>query len=253
MPERHRRQPVNADVDVGCGLLAARYVQVAPARRAAAHIDSVVTLGQQTSQRLDPFATPKIDTQIQDVAGLFVNHRLGQAKARNLGADEATGLPVAIEHRDLVPQGCKVSRHRQGRGPGAHAGNAPSIRRCHGWHAALDVVFHIRSHPFEAADGHRLGFGHRAAGGVVVFFHPSAPAGGLARPVTGAPQHTWEHVGDPIDHVGVAVAALPDQSDVLWHGGVGGAGPLAIHDFMKIGRVAEVSRLQLRLLVTPKP
>jgi hypothetical protein len=45
--ERDRGQPVDADVDVGGGFLAAGHVEVAAARRAGADEDGVVALGQQ--------------------------------------------------------------------------------------------------------------------------------------------------------------------------------------------------------------
>ena len=111
-------------MDVGRGLTTARDVQVTPTWRTAAHIDRVVTLGQQASQRLDPLATSKVDTQIQDVTRLFVDHRLGQAKARNLGADKTARLPITVEHRDRIAQWRQVSRHGERRGPGAYAGDA---------------------------------------------------------------------------------------------------------------------------------
>ena len=111
-------------MDVGRGLATARDIQVTPTWRTAAHIDRVITLGQQASHRLHPLATPKIHTQIQDVTRLFVDHRLGQAKARNLGADKTARLPITVEHRDLIAQWRQVSRHGERRGPGAHAGDA---------------------------------------------------------------------------------------------------------------------------------
>jgi hypothetical protein len=89
--ERHRGQPVDADVDAGRGLLAAGDVQVAPARCAAADEDRVPVLGQQGLHRSMRWWL-ELDAQAQDVADLFVDHRLGQAEARDLGAHEAAGL-----------------------------------------------------------------------------------------------------------------------------------------------------------------
>ena len=51
--ERDGGQPVDADMDVGCGFLAARHVEVAAARRAGADEHRVVALGQQRLQAVD--------------------------------------------------------------------------------------------------------------------------------------------------------------------------------------------------------
>ena len=107
--------------------------------------------------------------------------------------------------------------------------------------ARRDVVLVVGGHALQAADRHRLGLGR------VLFLDPSAPAGRLAGPVAGAAEDAGEHVGHPVDHVGVAVAALPDQADVFGHGGVGGAGPLAIHDLVEVGRIGHVGGLHDRL------
>jgi hypothetical protein len=83
--ERHRGQPVDADVDVACGFLRPGQVEVAAARRAATDEDRVVALAhQQRLHRIDALAAPEVDAQVQDVAGFFVDHGLGQAKARDL-------------------------------------------------------------------------------------------------------------------------------------------------------------------------
>ncbi len=58
MAERDRGQPVDADMDVGSSLVAARDRQVAPARRAAADEDRVVVVVQQRLQAVDPLAEP---------------------------------------------------------------------------------------------------------------------------------------------------------------------------------------------------
>ena len=92
--ERHRRQPVDADVDVARPLPGGPAIEVAAARRAAADEDRVAVLGEQRAHRLDARAAEEFDAELEDVAGLLVDHFLGQAEARDLRADDAAGLRV---------------------------------------------------------------------------------------------------------------------------------------------------------------
>ena len=94
--------------------------------------------------------------------------------------------------------------------------------------ATHDKDLPVGRHPLQPADRHRL------------VLDPAAAAGRLAGPVAGAAQHAGEDVGHPVDHVGIAVAALPDQADVFGHGGVGRAGPLAIDDLVEVSRVGHI-------------
>ena len=71
----------------------------------------------------------KLHAQVEDVAGLLVDHRLGQAEARDLRADEAAGLGLAVEHRDLVAQRRQVARDGERGRPGADAGDALAVLR----------------------------------------------------------------------------------------------------------------------------
>jgi hypothetical protein len=57
--EGDRVEPVDADVDAGRRLLAARQVEVAPARRAAADEDRVPVLRHQRLHRVDALAAAK--------------------------------------------------------------------------------------------------------------------------------------------------------------------------------------------------
>ena len=112
------------------GLLAARQVEVAAARRAGAHEDRVVALGQQGLQAVDPLAEPQLDAEAGDVADLLVDHLFGQAEARDLAADHAAGLGVAVEDGDLVAEGRQVAGHGQRGGAGADQGDALAVRLC---------------------------------------------------------------------------------------------------------------------------
>ncbi len=109
--ERHRCQPVNADVNVRTGLFAPRDIELAPAWRAAADKHRVKALLEQARHGIHTLRTDKIDAQIQHVAGFFINHRLRQPKAWNLGADKAARLGFAVKHGHVVTQRRQVARH----------------------------------------------------------------------------------------------------------------------------------------------
>src|SRR6201999_2653627 len=74
------------------------------------------------------------------------------------------------------------------------------------------------------------------------FLDATTAARRLAWTVAGAPENSRKHVGLPIDHVGVAITPFSNQPDVFWNGGVCGAGPLAIHDLMKVVGRRDISR-----------
>ena len=75
-----------------------------------------------------------------------------------------------------------------------------------------------------------------------MLFDAPTPAGWLTGAVTGAPENAWEYIGIPIDHVGVGVALLGDEPDVLRHGSVGRACPLTIHYLVKVVGVVNIGR-----------
>src|SRR6202163_5168348 len=74
------------------------------------------------------------------------------------------------------------------------------------------------------------------------FLDAAAAARGLARTIAGASQNSRKHIRSPIDHVGVAVAALGDQADVFWNGCMRGTGPLAVDHLMKRVERRNISR-----------
>ena len=92
-----------------------------------------------------------------------------------------------------------------------------------------DLTFEVGGHPLEPADGY--GF---------VTLQPPAPAGGLAGTIAGAAQDAREDVGFPVEEVGLRVATLGDQPEVLGHIGVRRAGPLAVDHFMVVVRAGDV-------------
>jgi hypothetical protein len=56
------------------------------------------------------------------------------------------------------------------------------------------------------------------------------------------PRTAGKDVGNPVDHIGVVVAAVADQADIFRDRGVGGAGILTVDNLMKIFRVLYLGR-----------
>src|SRR5262249_37573764 len=111
MAERDVREPVDADVDVGLGLRAAGNIEVAAARRTAADENRVVAIAHQPLEAVDALAEAQLDAaDARDVADLLVDHGLRQAEARNLAADHAAGLGIAIEDHEVIAKGREVPR-----------------------------------------------------------------------------------------------------------------------------------------------
>src|SRR5215831_5089903 len=75
---------------------------------------------------------------------------------------------------------------------------------------------------------------------------PRRHAGSQA--VAGAPEDPREHVGFPIDHIGVAVTPSGDQADIFGHRSVCWTRPLAVHHLVKVVRDRNVGGLHLFLL-----
>ena len=127
MAERHRRQPFDADVDIGSDFLAAGDVELASARRAGADEDRIVILSQQFLQAVDALTTLEVDAEVEDVVGLLVDHRVRQAEFRNLAPHHAAGLGVGIEHGAVIAERREVARHRKRGRPAADQRNALAV------------------------------------------------------------------------------------------------------------------------------
>ncbi|MGY4292467.1 hypothetical protein ACVWXN_000562 [Bradyrhizobium sp. i1.4.4] len=217
-------------MDVGGSLFPARNIELASARCAGADEDRVVFLREQRLHALDAVAAFEFDAEIEDVAGLLVNDRIGQAEFRDLRAHHAAGLGIAVEHGAVIAERGKIARHRQRGGATADERNALAVLRRRTRQALPDVVLEVGGDALEAADRHRR------------FLDASATARRLAWTIAGASQNSGKHVRFPIDHVGVAVAALCDQSDVFGNRGVCRTGPLAIDHFVKVVGGRDVGR-----------
>ena len=240
--ERHRGQPVDADMDVLGRFLAAGNVEVAPARRAGADEDRVPALRQQRLHTVDARAAAELDAEIEDVAAFFVDHGVGQAEFRDLRADHAAGFGIAVEHHAMIAERREVARDGERSRPAADQRDALAVlllRRLR--QPRLDVVLVIGGDALQAADRHRL----------VLDAH--APAGRLARPVAGAPEDSRKHVRVPVDHVGVGIAARRDQPDIFRDWRVRRASPLAIHDLVEVIRRGNVGILHSLLETRPTP
>ena len=109
MAERHAGKPVDADVNIAGGFLAAGNVELAAARRAGADEDRVVVFGEQFLQAVDALAALELDAEVEDVVGFLVDHRIRQAEFRNLRPHHAARL------RDRNRTRCSDSRAGRGR------------------------------------------------------------------------------------------------------------------------------------------
>jgi hypothetical protein len=228
-------------VNVRPRLLASRHIEIASAWRTAADEHRIVILRQQGLQAVDAFAATKLDTQIEDVADLFVDHAFGQAELGDLAADHAAGALVGIENHALVAQGREVTGNGQRCRSCAHEGNALAVLFRGGPRESIaDIFLEVGGNTLQPANRHRFGLSFFVA----TFFNTAATTGGLARPVTGATEDSGKDVRLPVDHVRVAITAGRDHADVLGYGSMGRASPLAIDDFVEIVRVGDIRRFQ---------
>src|SRR6185503_19849520 len=104
MAERDRRQPFDADVDVGGRFLAAGDLELAAARRAGADEDRVVVFAKQLLQAVDAMTTLEVDAEVEDVIGLLVDDRVLQAELWNLAPHHAARLRIGIKHGAVIAE-----------------------------------------------------------------------------------------------------------------------------------------------------
>ncbi len=230
MAERNRGQPFDADMDIGGCFLAAGDVQFAAARRAGADEDRVILLVEQLLQAVDAMAALELDAEAQDVAGLFVDHAIGQTEFWNLAAHHAARLGIGIEHRAVIAERCEVARHRKRSRTATDQRDALAVLRQRLRHAMFDVVLEVGGNALQTADCNRR------------FLDAAATARRLTRTIAGASQNSGKHIRFPVDHIGVAITPVGDQTNVFGNWRVSGAGPLAIDDFMKVVWRRNISR-----------
>jgi hypothetical protein len=169
------------------------------------------------------------DAHVQDLVHFLLQHLDWQPERRNLGTHHAAALRVLLEQVDLVAVGEKVPGHGQRCGPGPDAGDPLAVLDGGDLgQVGGDVAPIVGGDPLQATDGNGL------------FFGAHAPAGGLAGPVAGAPQNAGKDVRVPVEHVRFRVPLLGNQADVLGHGGVRGARPLAIHHLVEVVGIEDI-------------
>jgi hypothetical protein len=229
--ERHRLEPGDADVDP-VGVPAPREVEfLAPGRAGADEYGVEPALVEEVPHAFDRRAEPEVRAHAGDVADLLVEHLRRQAECRDVGAHQAAGDRVLLEDHDLVADRQQVVGDRQRRRARADAGDTPAVparRRLR--QPRRDVVAQVGCHALQAADRHRF------------FLDAATPAGGLAGAVADASEDAREHVGFAVDDIGVRIAPLCDQPDVLRHVGVRRAGPLAVHHLVEVVGIGRVGR-----------
>ena len=223
-------------MDIGGGFLAAGDVELAAARRAGADEDRVVILGEQLLQAVDAMAALELDAEVEDVIGLLVDHRVRQAEFWNLAPHHAARLGIGIEHGAVIAERGEVARDRKRGGTAADQRDALAVLRQRLRHAVLDVVLEVGGDALQAADRDRR------------FLDAAAAARRLARTIAGASQNSGKHIRFPIDHIGVAITPLGNQTDVFGNWRVCGAGPLAIDHFVKVVWRRDISRFHSYLV-----
>ena len=191
--ERHRLEPVDADVDVGAAFGAAGELELLALGRAAADEHRVETARlEQLAHAVDARVVADLRSHLLDVADFFGQHRFREAERRDVRAHQAARLVPLLEDHDFVAERQQVVGDRERRWARADAGHllAVLLRRDHR-QPGRDVVLVVGGHALQAADRDRL------------VLDPPAPAGRLAGTVANAAQDAWKHVGLAVDDVGV--------------------------------------------------
>src|SRR5262249_275688 len=125
--EGDRREPIDANMNVGRRLLAAGDVEIAATRRAATDEDRIPTLGQECFEAVDALAATKLGAEIEDVNPLRSGDGFGQTKARNLRAHHPAGLGILIEHDAVIAERGEITRDGERGGAAAHEGDALTV------------------------------------------------------------------------------------------------------------------------------
>ncbi len=184
----------------------------------------------------------KIDAEIDDVPDLLVDHRLGQAKLRNLAADHAAGAGVAVVHDALVTERREIAGDGQRCRSGADQRDPLAVPARQLGQAFADIVLQVGRDTLKAADRDRLGLDRAAVG--LSFLDAASATCRLARTIAGPAQNAGKDVRLPVDHVRVAVATRRDQPDVFRNGRMGWTRPLAVDDLVEVVGGCDVRRFQ---------
>ena len=234
MSERHRLQPIDADMNA-IRFIAAGDVEVLAARSTAAGKNGVEALPEQFPHAVDRRAVADIGAHVRNLRDLLVEHRFRQTERGNIGAHQPARPVELLKNRDRVSERKQIVGNGQRGRTRADAGYTLAVF-CFGNRRQQigDFSSMIRRDALQTANRHRLAVQAPAA------------ASGLARPVASAPQNRREDVRLPVQHIGLCVTAQCDQPDIFRHIGVRRTGPLAIDDFMKVVRISDVGGFQSR-------
>ena len=180
----------------------------------------------------------QVDALVQDHADLLVQYRLRQPERGDVAAHEPAGRVQALEDGHVVAERRKVVGDGERRRARADARDALAVLlRGRLRQLPVQVALQIGRSALQPAD--RDGF----------FLHAPAAARRLARPIADAPENAREHIGLPVEKIGVRVTALGDQADVFRHVGMRRARPLAVHDAVKIVRMRGVGGVHATLFM----
>src|SRR3954452_21759890 len=114
-------------MDIGSGFPSAGELALTAARRAGADKDRVVVLGQQLLQAFDAMPAFELDTEIEDVIGFLVDHRIRQPEFRNLRAHHSAAFRIGTELRAVIAEGCEIAPHLERSRTTADDGNPLAV------------------------------------------------------------------------------------------------------------------------------
>ncbi len=222
MIESHRLEPLDADVNA-IGIVAARDLEILAARRAGADEYCVVAFREQRLETVDAMIELQVDTHVEDVADLFVEHLRRQSKLRNIGAHQSAGRFQCFEYRHVIAERAQIVGDGQRRTAGADQCDflAVAVLRRPG-QAVRDVISMIRRNALQSTDGDRL------------ILDAAAATSRFTRSIADATENAREYVRLAIFHVRIAELTLGDHANVRGNIGMGRTAPLAINDLVVV-------------------
>ncbi len=231
MPKGNGFKPGDPHIDL-VRVVSTGNLEIFPVRRSRSHKYSVVVFLKESSQALDRCVQAQINTHINDHVDLFVEYLCRQPKSRYVGPHKPARNTQLLEHGDFVSQGHQIVGHCEGCGSCPDQGNPFAVLFAgDGRKPVLYLAPEVCRNALETADRHWL-----------LLDSPST-AGWLTGPVTDATQNTRKNVGFSVEQVGFGVLPLGDQPYILRYIGMGGAGPLTVHDAVIIVRITCIGRV----------
>ena len=233
VPEGDRFQPVDADVDA-VGIVAAGQISSLPRGAPVPTKTASKPSFSSAFRLLDRRVVADVDAHVENRADLVVQHFFRQPERRNVGAHQPAGLVVLFEDGDFVAERQQIV----GDGERCRA-----RRRC----SATRLPFFVRgSSEGDAEISPRRSAATRFSRQIATGLpsrRPRRQAGSHGRSQV-RPENRRETRWTPGSPCRRRCTALRDQADVLGNVGVRGTGPLAIHYFVEVIRVANVASLQ---------